>query len=210
MLLIFGIRSTALEIAELASWAEPEWRIVHVMGDQEEDFGQGAVRIGELDSFLKSQVEPVSGIISMADMSLRADCVGVMEAFGIPSASLIHPSATVSPAAQIGAGCYIGAGARVSVNAQVGAHSMLNLNVTYGHDSICGSHTVVNPGAAISGNVTIGNRVLVGANSFIHQGKAIGDDCQIDALTHVWRDMPNGHVATSRSLRVDRRINLPR
>ncbi|MFO7726053.1 MAG: hypothetical protein R6V45_10945, partial [Oceanipulchritudo sp.] len=77
-----------------------------------------------------------------------------------------------------------------------------------GHDCCAGAHLVVHPGAAISGNVRLGERVLVGANAFIGQGLEIGDDVQVDAVAQVTRDLPAGHLATSRTLRVVPRLDL--
>jgi sugar O-acyltransferase (sialic acid O-acetyltransferase NeuD family) len=205
-LIIFGAKSTALEIAELARSLDPNWDIVHVVGDADTSDVHGLVRVGQLADYLKGMTANLLGIISMADPEMRKDRVALMEQCGIEPVTLIHRSATVSPSASIGKGCYIAAGARVSVNAKVGHHCMLNLNTTTGHDVVMGDHCVINPGAAISGNVMMGDRVLIGANSFIHQGLSIGDDCQIDAMTHVSRDIPANHMATSRSLKVLKRL----
>ena len=201
-LIIFGAKSTALEIAELARHLHPEWNILHVVGDDAEAGADGVIAVDGLAGYLKTNPATFHGILSMANPDMRRERLAVMQELGIEPITLVHPDATVSTSATIGAGSYIAAGARVSVNARVGEHCMINLNATIGHDAICGEHCVINPGAAISGNVTIGNRVLVGANSFIHQGLTIGDDCQIDAMTHVARDLPANHMATSRSLKV--------
>ena len=201
-LIISGAKSTALEIAELASVLHPDWDIVHVVGDADPTEADGLVRVGQLEAFLKGMAGNVLGILSMADPAIREERRGLMKQHGIRPVSLIHPQTSIASSAEIGRGSYIAAGARISVNTRLGKHSMVNLNATFGHDAVCGEHCVINPGAAISGNVTIGDRVLIGANSFVHQGLSIGDDCQIDAMTHVSRDIPANHMATSRSLKV--------
>jgi sugar O-acyltransferase (sialic acid O-acetyltransferase NeuD family) len=201
-LIIFGAKSTALEIAELASLIHPKWNIVHVVGDTDPTDSDGLVRVGQLGNFLKGLGGKKKGILSMADPAIREERRGLMKIYGIRPVTLIHPQTTIASSADIGRGSYIAAGARISVNARIGKHCMINLNATFGHDSVCGVHCVINPGAAISGNVAIGDRVLIGANSFVHQGLAIGDDCQIDAMTHVSTDIPINHMATSRSLKV--------
>jgi UDP-3-O-[3-hydroxymyristoyl] glucosamine N-acyltransferase len=210
LLLIFGARSTALEIAELVSLIHPDWLIKHVVGDGQSEEGETIIKLADLEVWLKGVESKPYGIISMSNHPLRMQRQVIMEQLGIEPVTLIHPDATVSPSAVIGGGSYIAAGCRVSTNAQIGAHSMLNLNVTFGHDAVCGTHTVVNPAASISGNVCIGNQVLVGASSFIYQGLSIGDECQIDAMTYVWQEMPARHVATSRNMKLMPRIDLPR
>ena len=205
-LFIFGAKSTALEMAELAAELYPQCRRVHVVGDGEETDGDRIITVSQLGTAVKSVDGRCRGILSMADPERRIERLAIMREQGIEPATLVHPSATVSPSARIGEGCYLAAGCRISVNAVVGAHCLINLNATIGHDAVLGEHCVINPGAAISGNVRIGERCLIGANSFVHQGKTIGSDAQVDAMTHVWRDVPAGHVATSRQLRVDRRL----
>lgn len=201
-LLIFGAKSTALEISDLASLLHPEWRVLHVVGEAAEGNDESVVRLSQLDKILSDSGSEIFGIISMANSDLRMERERLMHENGIKPVSLIHPDTSISKTARIGSGCYIAAGCRISVNAVIGDHSIVNLNATIGHDAVCGKHAVINPGAAISGNVTIGERVLVGANSFIFQGLEVGDDAQIDAMTYVSRSLPAMHVATSRNLKV--------
>jgi sugar O-acyltransferase (sialic acid O-acetyltransferase NeuD family) len=209
-LFVFGGRSTALEVAELARMLNPERPVVHVVGDDEEPVGEGGIRFRDLDAVVRKLDGPACAIITMADHSLRALKEAALEAIGLEPLTLVHPQATVSPSAQLGPGCYIAAGARVSTGAKLGPHSMVNLNATIGHDTKAGAHLVVHPGAAIGGNVRMGKRVLVGANAFIGQGLRIGDDVQIDAMAQVTRDLPPRHLATSRTLRILPRVDMER
>lgn len=207
-LFIFGGRSTALEVAELTRALHPGMGIVHVVGDEEEPVGPGGIRLSGLAEALRELDGPARGIITMADQRIRLQKAAAMAQAGLEPLTLIHPEATVSPSAVVEPGCYIAAGARVSTQARLGAHGMVNLNATIGHDCSAGAHLVVHPGAAISGNVRLGDRVLVGANAFIGQGLEIGDDVQVDAMAQVTRDLPAGHLATSRALRVVPRLDL--
>ncbi len=207
-LFIFGGRSTALEVAELARVLHPGMRLVHVVGDDEAPVGPEGIRLSGLAGALGRLDGPARGIITMADQRIRVQKAAAMAQAGLEPQTLIHPEATVSPSAEVGPGCYIAAGARISTRARIGANSMVNLNATIGHDCTAGAHLVVHPGAAISGNVCLGERVLVGANAFIGQGLEIGDDVQVDAVAQVTRDLPAGHLATSRTLRVVPRLDL--
>ncbi len=201
-LYIFGGKSTALEIAEAADLIDASIQVIHVVGDHEDADGAGMIRISGLARHTRQNGAEAGYIVSMANHALRAQCLSTAGSLNLSPRTLIHPAAAVSQSATIGVGCYIAAGACVSANAQLGNHSILNLNVTYGHDARSGEHLIVNPGAAISGNVTLGNRILIGANAFLFQGITVGDDCQVDALTYVARDLEPNQLATSRQMRV--------
>ena len=207
-LFIFGGRSTALEVAELARILHPAISLVHVVGNDEEPVGEGGIRLSRLAEAVRQLSAPARGIITMAETRIRLQKMEAMAKAGLEPLTLINPAATVSPSAEVGAGCYIAAGARISTRVRIGNHCLINLNATVGHDSVAGAHLVVNPGAAISGNVRLGERVLVGANAFLGQSLTIGDDVQIDAMTQVTRDLPAGHLATSRTLRVVPRVDM--
>ena len=197
-----GARSTALEIAELATMLHQDWKIMHLVGDVSDADDGSVLGLDQIDQLIADSNSEMFGIISMANTDLRMKREQFMLEKGIKPVTLLHPDTSISKSARIGSGCYIAAGSRISVNAVIGDHSIINLNATIGHDAVCGKHTVINPGAAISGNVSIGDRVLVGANSFIFQGLEVGDDTQIDAMTYVSRSLPAQQIATSRSLKV--------
>ncbi len=207
-LCVFGKESTAVEIAEAARLAAPDWEVVFVIRDREEVGGPDMVRDRDLPGFLKDRFGDRRFIIPFADGTERTKMVSYAEELGLWPMTVIHPRAYVSPSAKVGPGCYLAPGAIVSSRAALAHHCILNLNVTFGHDSVAGRHFVANPGAAVSGRVTLGERVLAGANSFLAAGITVGDDCRIDALTHVARDIPANQLCTSRTLRmVPRREN---
>lgn len=201
-LCVFGKESTATEIAETVRMVARDWELRFVIRDHEEPSGPDMMRDADLPAFLRKRVGDTRYIIPFADGAARARSVAYAEELGLWPMTIIHPRSVVSPSASVGTGCYLAPGAILSSGAKLGSHSILNLNATFGHDSRAGRHFVANPGAAISGRVTIGERVLVGANAFLGQGISVGDDCRIDALSHVARDLPPGHLCTSRSLRV--------
>lgn len=201
-LCIFGKESTATEIAETARVVAADWEVVFVIRDNEEPTSERMLRDSELAGFLNKKVGDSRFIIPFANGESRVKLVTFAEELGLWPMTLIHPRSIISPSAKIGPGSYIAPGAVVSSNAVLGHHSILNLNVTFGHDSQVGRHFVANPGAAISGGVTTGERVLVGANAFLAAGITVGDGCRIDALTYVGRDLPPEQLCTSRSLQV--------
>lgn len=203
-LLIFGGRSTALEIAETAFLLDADRKIFHAVGDTEAEVPEGAIRMSELPTFLedKQGANFPRFILSMSSIPRRLECLDTANALHLQPESVIHSRAWISPSAKVRPGTYVAAGACISRNATVGSHCLINYNVVVGHDTVVGEHGVLNPGACLGGNGQVGDRVLVGSNAFIHQGLSIGQDCQIDALTQVSRDLEAGKLCTSRTLRV--------
>jgi carbonic anhydrase/acetyltransferase-like protein (isoleucine patch superfamily) len=113
--------------------------------------------------------------------------------------TIVHPTAFVSPSAQLAAGIFVGPMAVISTNAVIAKHSIVHLHSSIGHDSVVGEYSVVLPGARISGAARIGDRVLIGSNAFVNAGVRIGNDCQVDALTYVSRDLEAGHLLSVRA-----------
>ena len=91
-------------------------------------------------------------------------------------------------------GCIRQAGARGTCDITLGVHTLVNLNVTIGHDVKLGDYSVINPGANISGHVTIGECVLVGAGACIREGVTIGDGATVGMGSVVLKDVPAGEV----------------
>ena len=200
-LFIFGSKSTAIEIAETTAELHPDWKIVHVSDKPDQTTRHPHVLDQRLPEYLQHLPGQHHFILSMSAQKLRAHYLEL--------ANSVHlePQTTVSPSAVIGTGCYIAPGCRISSQTMIGDHSILNLNITLGHNTTSGGHLTVNLGAAITGNVNLGNRVLVGANAFVGPGLTIGDDCQIDAMAYVGRDLPPSTLCTSRQFRTVPRLD---
>lgn len=103
---------------------------------------------------------------------------------------LISCTAQLSRHSSIGNGSVLCHGVRVAPNAKIGCFSMLNLNVTIGHDSVLRDYIMVNPGTNISGNVTIDDGCDIGTGVRIIPGKHIGANTVIGAGSVIIRDIP--------------------
>ena len=206
-LFIFGAKSTALEIAETVALAFPGWKTAHVADQSEPSLPLTFIQDSQLEKYLSNVTGDKRFILSMADHDLRRHYRELAGSLNLAPQTIIHPDATVSASAKIGHGSYLAPGCRVSTGAIVGNHCLFNLNVSYGHHARCGEHVCILPGAAIGGDVSLGDRVLVGANAFVYQGVQVADDCQIDALTYVGRDLSPKTVCTSRQFRTFPRID---
>ena len=129
-------------------------------------------------------------------------CIGI----GWKPFTVVHPTAYVSPSCRLGNGVFVGPLGILSSNSTVGDHSIVHLHSSIGHDARIGEYCSILPGARISGNAIVGDRVLVGSNAFVNAGIRIGHDCQVDALTYVSRDLPEGYLLSTRAKRPMRRI----
>lgn len=205
-LLIFGGKSTALEIAEVAFefYNNKFNKIKFVIGDNEIKSDSNQIFDSELTNNLLTNNSKY--IISFSNHNLRLKVEDWMKNLNLKSTNIIHPSAIISKSATIGNGNYIAANTVISSKATIGNHNIINFNSTVGHDAFLNDHIIVNPGVRISGNVQIGSRVLVGANSFIFQGKSIGQDTFIDALTHIDKNVDEKMICTSKKTSIFKRV----
>lgn len=144
--------------------------------------------------------------IGVADVHIKQQISQRCVELGWKPFTVVHPSAIVSTSAQLGNGVFVGPLAIVSTNALIGDHTIVHLHSSVGHDASIGDYSSILPGARISGSVQVGHRVLIGSNAFVNAGVRIGDDCQVDALTYVSRDLPEGHILSVRAKRPMKRI----
>ena len=195
-LLIIGGSSTALEIRECVDlyYKEQFTSIYNVIGDNEETCIENVIRDSELDAFLLVNAN-ISCIIGFTNQKLRRFFYDKLSIAKL--VSIIHPTSVISPSATIGAGSYIAATAVVSSNAVVGRGCLISIGVSVGHDVQIGDDCILNPGVRISGHCKVGSRTLIGANSFIFQFKIVGEDCAIDAMTYIDRNIEDTKLCTS-------------
>ena len=144
--------------------------------------------------------------IGVADVHVKQRINDRCKEIGWKPFTVLHPSAIISPSARLGEGVFVGPLAIVSTNAIVGAHCIVHLHASIGHDARIGEYGAILPGARISGSVQVGDRVLIGSNAFVNAGVRIGHDCQVDALTYVSRDLPDGHILSVRAKGPMRRV----
>ncbi|MEO1528343.1 MAG: hypothetical protein AAFX06_23210 [Planctomycetota bacterium] len=195
-LYIFGGTSTALEIQDAAN-ASAGVETYLVVPSNESPNGRDRIDIGDLVAH--TERNPDAGfILSMTEQAVRRECLSKAELAGLEPVSVIHPSAMIAPSAHLLPGAYAAAFAVVSSHASVGPHTMINFHSVVGHHCVVGESVFLHPGARLGGNARIGNRVMVGSNAFVHQGRRVEDDVIIDAMTYVDRDVPAGHICSSR------------
>lgn len=205
-LLIFGGKSTAIEIAEVASeFYKNEFSFIKfVVGDKEQKNNDNQLFDAELIKYTNNN--NCNFIISFSNHKLRLKTEKWMNDLKIEATNIIHPNSIISKSSQLGYGNYIAANTVISSNSIIGNHNIVNFNTTIGHDAVLNNHIILNPGARISGNVTIGSRTLIGANSFIFQGKTVGNDTLVDALTYIDRDIESKMICSSKQVNIFKRV----
>jgi len=159
-----------------------------------------------LPTLLKNRPE-IFYIIGVADVRVKQQIQKRCLEVGWKPFTVVHPSAVVSPSARLGAGVFVGPLAVVSSNSIVGDHCIIHLHSSIGHDASIGGFCAILPGARISGAVEIGDRVLIGSNAFVNAGVRIGNDCQVDALTYVSRDLEAWQILSVRAKSAMKRID---
>ncbi len=155
---------------------------------------------------LAAHEEAVCFNVGIANPTIKAEVNRHCLSAGWLPFSVVHPTATIAPSATLGVGVFVAAQAVVSSNAKIGDYCIVHIHATVGHDVSIGEYSVVLPGARVSGSVIVGQRVLIGSNAFVAAGCKIGDDCQVDALTYVRCDIPDGYLASVRTLRPVKRV----
>jgi sugar O-acyltransferase (sialic acid O-acetyltransferase NeuD family) len=124
---------------------------------------------------------------------IRAEVAGRLGEFeDLEWPELVHPRADIGPRVAMARGVVVASGSVVTVDVHLAAWSMLNTNVTVGHDTRIGQFCMINPQAAISGNVLIEDEVLVGAGAVVLEGRHVGQGATIGAGAVVTRDVEPG------------------
>jgi sugar O-acyltransferase (sialic acid O-acetyltransferase NeuD family) len=207
LLFIFGGSGTALEIFETVQdyFIDKFDKVLLVIPDNEKlDNCYNYITDSQVKSCTKNN--KCSYIIGFTDQKVRTEVQALMKSLSINPINIINPSSKIFNSAKVGDGNYIAANTVISRNAKIGDHCIINFNSTIGHDSFIDNNCIILPGARVGGNVSLGKRVLVGSNSFIFQGKTISDDCLIDALTYVDKDIAKNSICSSKNLKVLKRV----
>lgn len=132
-------------------------------------------------------------VMGMASPSIRAQVAARLGGhYKLDWPVLVHPRADVGPKVRLAPGVVIASGSIVTVDVEISAWSMLNTNVTVGHDARIGQFCMINPQAALSGNVIIEDEVLVGAGAVVLEGRRLGKGSTIGAGAVVTTDVDPG------------------
>jgi len=188
-ILIFGARSFAEEIADLASEV-PGLRVAGFVENYDRDrprtlHGLPVHWIDEVAS-LAATHKAVCGL----GTTLRAPLIAQARDQGFEFTSIIHPTARVSSRAMIGAGSIVSAGSIISAHTVIGEHVVINRGALLGHHIQIADYTNIGPGANIGGGCQIGAGVYVGIGATVIDHLQIGPVTVIGGGAVVTRDLP--------------------
>ncbi len=200
ILIVFGDK-TASEVVETAAIAYPN-KFSRIERNYFEEPAFSSVHLPRLSQYATE----VYYNIGVADVRVKQIINDRCTQLGWTPFSVVHPSAIVSPSAKLGLGSFVGPLAVISTNAVIGDHCIVHLHASIGHDASIGGFCAILPGARISGAVEVGHRVLIGSNAFVAAGVRIGNDCQVDALTYVSRELKEGFLQSVRSAKPVKRV----
>ena len=105
--------------------------------------------------------------------------------------SVYSPNVDIGPINNnIGDGTILCSGVIITSNVTIGMASLLNLNVTVGHDCKIGNFVELSPGVSVAGNCIIEDGVFVGTNATIIPKIRVGRNSIIAAGSVVTEDVP--------------------
>ena len=188
-LILLGGGGHALVVAEAA--IASGWHITGFLDDSPDAaILPGLRRLGSIDD-LENYTHAARAIVAIGDVASRRL---ILNAHGLPWATVIHPTAWVSPSADVGDGVFIGAGVIVQGRSHIGNHAILNTGTIIEHDCEIGTNAHIAPRTALAGGVRVGRDTLVGIGACAIPGVTIGKGCVIGAGSVVVHDVDDGQT----------------
>ena len=129
-------------------------------------------------------------IVATGDNRLRQIRLQILEEYGIPIATIIHPSAIISPTAQVNCGSTILANAVIHTLARIGTGCIINTGAIVEHDCVIKDFVNMSPNCVMAGHCSVESRAFLGIGSTLSPGVTIGEDAVIGAGAVVLTDIP--------------------
>ncbi|MBS6181793.1 acetyltransferase [[Clostridium] innocuum] len=129
-------------------------------------------------------------IVATGDNRLRQIRLQILEEYGIPIATIIHPSAIISPTAQVNCGSTILTNAVIHTLARIGTGCIINTGAIVEHDCVIKDFVNMSPNCAMAGHCSVESRAFLGIGSTLSPAVTIGEDAVIGAGAVVLTDIP--------------------
>ena len=149
---------------------------------------EGQPVIGSVNDL--SQMDPKPNVVvAIANSNVRETIVTKLKKDGFIFPSIIHPTVTVGPEVTIGEGCIICQNVIFTTNVIVGPFCILNLNCTFGHDTVLEDYISMMSHTAIAGDVHIGKACYFGLHCTVINQKSITEGCTFGAGAVIVHDI---------------------
>ena len=188
-ILIFGARSFAEEVADLAAEV-PGLCVVGYVENLER---------GRLEMLHGLPVYWIDDVVGLAKThkavcglgtTLRRELILQAKQMGFEFTSMVHPRAWVSATAVIGEGSIVSAGSVVAARTVVGDHVVVNRCASIGHHVNIQNYTNIGPGSHIGGGCKIGSGVYIGIGATLIDHVDIGSGSVIGGGAVVTKSLP--------------------
>lgn len=195
-LIIVGASGFGREVACLVkdiNRIEPTWNLLGLVDDSlQGNTVEGFPVLGSVASL--PELYPKSFVaIAIADPSIRKRLVETITGYGLQFATLIHPSVSISDFIRIGEGTIVCRNTILTTNVNIGNHCIINVNCSFGHDTVVKEYTSIMSHNAIAGDVIIGAGCYFGLNCTVINKVTLGSWSTYGAGTVIVKDMPD-HV----------------
>lgn len=188
-LLILGAGAHGRAVADLA--VECGW---NVAGFTDPSSGPDVLG-GDSDVAVLVRTARITGaIVGVGNTALgeRPRLFALLESFGVPAPSLVHPRAVVSRSSVIGEGSVVFPGGVLGAGVRIGDNTVIYSGVVIEHESRIGDHAYISPGAVLAGAVTVEAGAFVGAGAVLLPRITVGAGATVAAGAVVTRDVEPG------------------
>jgi sugar O-acyltransferase (sialic acid O-acetyltransferase NeuD family) len=201
---IFGAGGFGLEVCDIVHSVlaanEEKFKIEFLVDCPETDTFAG-IRVRSL-----SEATPGSSVtIALGEPAARHALRGRLVEKGLKLKSAISPSAFVSRSAKLGKGCIVAPLSSIQSQAKIGVNVAVNTQAIVGHHVGVGADASISSQVNLGGAVKIGRRTYIGMGALLIEKTIIGSDSILGMGSVLYKDIPNGVIATGNPARVVRR-----
>jgi len=193
-----GFGREVLDILIAQNKVSKQWRILGFIDKNPKLKGRilnGYPVLGSFDWFSKVSTKKIQAICAIGENASRQKVVEKAKSIGLEFANVIHPTVAMTDFVTLGEGVVICAGCILTNQITIGNHTIINLDVTIGHDTIIGDFCTLSPGVHISGRNKILEGAYIGTGVVTIQGITIGRWSIIGAGAVVAKNIPDKVVA---------------
>lgn len=177
----FG-REVKTIIQNLIEEGHEEWRFLGYFDDSDKGDLLGSFYLGDM-SVLNNWKSDLGVVIAVGKGEVRKKIFQQVNNQYIDFPSIVSPKSFIGDASSIDikSGVIIAAGANLTLDICISDFSVVNLNVTIGHDVYLNSFSSIMPGAHLSGNVTLGECAFIGSGAVLLNNISVGNNSIVGA-----------------------------